>query len=313
MGKDFDMNKEQLDVRLDALLSAIQILSFVKEMKPSNMDHTERLALDFIKKSILPRMEKEKMKIIHAQTQIRVRLADDINLNLDQFIKTQGNTKELKSYICYLILNDYLRRKDNKVTIEDEGIKNEPVTKQDDFEDDSIEEMETVTDGDNINEESSSLPDKDDDMGKKSDDEQNNLGPEISELIIIDGPIDDNSPEVYSDDKNITTEVLKRFYNYLLNSPINSDAEKFYEFIKEIYQYYYLDIKESFSNVKTKGELLDAYEHFNNYSAINYLTTRHKSELKEAFKLFFFYLLKIDLENISYNSEFTIKIRKDNE
>ena len=64
--------------------------------------------------------------------------------------------------------------------------------------------------------------------------------------------------------------------------------------IVEIFQYYFLDIQESFFHVKTKGELFEAYQHFKEYTAINFISKTHKEELMEAFRCYIYYLLEIN-------------------
>ena len=283
MGKDVDMNKELLDARLDAVLSAIQILSSVKEMKQSSTDHTEQLALDYIIKKILPRLENEKMDIIHAQAKIKVRLADDVIKNLDEIIQLEGNTKELKSYIGYLIINDFLSRKVEEEKTDDVEKTNNDVVN--DIKKTDIEECDT-----NKLSSISVFP----------------------ELVIIDGPLDDHFSDIYSNDINVISDVMMRFKTYLYSS-ISSEAETVISSMKEIYLYYYLDIKESFSNAKTNREFLEAYKNFNNYTNINFLSNPQKTKLMRAFKLFVFFILKVSPELIDNHIESEICIYNNNE
>ena len=64
--------------------------------------------------------------------------------------------------------------------------------------------------------------------------------------------------------------------------------------IKEIFQYYFLDIQESFSHVRTKGELFEAYQHFKEYTAINFISKTQKEKLMEAFRCYIYDLLGIN-------------------
>ena len=317
---DNNINIIELDERLEAILSAIQILSSSREMKKTHTNRVEQLALDYITNRILTKLDKDKMDVINIQKQMMYNLADDINNNLDEYIESLGSTKELKSYIGYFILNEYLTKnvevevKEESVSIQDNP--NDEVDAKEELEDKQIKDSEAKS-----GEETVDVIEIDNDM--EDEDIDNNIDEEEecdlelstpsskktkTDLLISDGPLDDNFSNAYSDDINVVTEFLKSFFTYLINSPISSEAETVYDYIKEIYQYYYLDIKESFSDVKTRRELLEAYEHFNNYSAINFLTNRHKKELKKAFRLFIFYLLKVNGENFSKHADFEIKI-----
>lgn len=280
------VRKDLLEERFEAVLSAIQILSPIKNtINP--MNNSERLARNYIINKIIDKLDKEKKEIIQIQSNKKKQLADEVITKLDEFILSICNTKEMKSYIGHVILEDYLGKMNFAIEKE---LETEPPTF--DEKDNEHVQPEETTDEDNL-EEKNPLSDLEDDLVENVIDLNNEKRNEetIDELIFdrnaqIRGIIySDNEDEIYSN--------LNSFYTFLLNKKC-SNAEDIKNNLKEIFQFYNLDIKESFSNVTTKGELFNAYETFKQYTAINFLPAHHKEEMLNAFKLYINYLLEID-------------------
>ena len=111
--------------------------------------------------------------------------------------------------------------------------------------------------------------------------------------------INDEPPraKVFSDNEDDLSTSLLQFYNYLKNSELTKVDNVDFA-IKEVFKYYYLDIKECFSHIRTKGELFEAYQHFKDYSAINFISKRHREDLMEAFRYYIYYLLEVNIKQL---------------
>ena len=281
------VNKDQLEERFDAILQAIQILSPVKSATINHMDNSERLARNYIINKIIDKLDKEKKEIIQIQSNKKKQLADEIIMKLDEFISSLSNTKEMKSYIGYVILEDYLGKMDSSMKKELET--GSPSL---DNKDNGHVQPEETLDEDNL-EEINPLSDLEDDLNESG------TGPDIverGEETTDELMFDCNAQireEMFSGDEEEISAILNRFYTFLLNKR-HSSAKKIKDNLNEIFQFYNLDIKEFFSNVATKGELFDAYEKFRKYTAINFLAPHRKEEMLDAFKLYINYLLEID-------------------
>ena len=105
---DNQICKDQLEERFEAILSAIQILSPVKNATINHADNSERLARNYIINKILEKLDKEKREIIQIQSNKKKQLADEIIMKLDEFIMSLSNTKEMKSYIGHVILEGWI-------------------------------------------------------------------------------------------------------------------------------------------------------------------------------------------------------------
>ena len=281
------VNKDQLEERFDAILQAIQILSPIKNTTINPMDNSERLARKYIINKIIDRLDKEKKEIIQIQSNKKKQLADEIITKLDEYIMSLSNTKEMKSYIGHVILEDYL----GKISL---SIGKELETKSPfiDNNENSNVQPEDVIDEDNVIAKDT-LSDLEDDLVESvidSDSEKRD------EETIDEFKFDCNARirgKIYSDDEEEISAILVSFYTFLLNKR-HPGAEVIKENLIEIFQFYNLDIKESFSNIATKGELFDAYENFRRYTAINFLSAQHKEEMLNAFKCYIYYLLELD-------------------
>ena len=280
------VNKDQLEDRFDAILSAIQILSPVKNATINNMGNSERLARNYIINKILDKLDKEKKEIIQIQTNKKKQLADEIITKLDEFILSLSNTKEMRSYIGHVILEDYLGKMDLSM-----GKELETGSPSLDNNDNNNAQPEEVIDEDDVvtNNPLSDLEDDLDEIATDTDSEKRD------EETIDELKFDRNAKIreiIHSDNEHEISTNLNRFYTFLLNKKCSS-AEDIKNNLMEIFQFYDLDIKESFSNVVTKGELFDAYEIFKKYTAINFLPAQHKEKMLDAFNSYINYLLEI--------------------
>ena len=282
MTMDNQICKDQLEERFEAILSAIQILSPVKSATINHADNSERLARNYIINKILEKLDKEKREIIQIQSNKKKQLADEIIMKLDEFIMSLSNTKEMKSYIGHVILEDYLGKMDlsmEKGSPSLDNIDNGHVQPEESIDEDKLKENNPLSDLEDDSVENVI------DLDSEERDEET-----IEEFKFdCDTPIREI---IYSDDEEETSRILDCFYIFLLNKR-HSSAKEIKEKLIEIFQFYNLDIKEFFSNVETKGELFDAYKKFRDYTAINFLPKYHREEMLDAFKCYINYLLAI--------------------